>query len=309
MKIAVINGPNLQLLGTREPDIYGKADYAALKEKIERHCESAGVQVVVLQSDSESEIVGMIHRCRGRADGIVINPAAYTHTSVALLDALKAVGLPAVEVHISDVSARESFRSVSYVRAACIATVAGRGFDGYTEAIDLLCDFIRSSGREPAAGELSHICGGPERVARFEHVTGYPDVRLPERATAGSAGYDFFAPRRISLSPGETVTVDTGVRCRMKDGYVLLLFPRSSLGFKYRLALDNTVGVIDADYYFALNEGHIRIRMTNGGDRPLEIEAGSAFAQGVFLRFGITEDDCADGIRTGGFGSTDAERA
>ena len=115
MKIAVINGPNLQLLGTREPDIYGKADYAALKEKIERHCESAGVQVVVLQSDSESEIVGMIHRCRARADGIVLNPAAYTHTSVALLDALKAVGLPAVEVHISDVSARESFRSVSYV--------------------------------------------------------------------------------------------------------------------------------------------------------------------------------------------------
>ena len=140
MKIAVINGPNLQLLGTREPDIYGKADYAALKEKIERHCASAGVQVVVLQSDSESEIVGMIHRCRGRADGIVLNPAAYTHTSVALLDAVKAVAIPTVEVHISDVSAREDFRQVSYIRAACLATISGRGLTGYLEAIDLLCN-------------------------------------------------------------------------------------------------------------------------------------------------------------------------
>ena len=138
MKIAVINGPNLQLLGTREPDIYGKADYAALKEKIERHCASAGVQVVVLQSDSESEIVGMIHRCRGRADGIVLNPAAYTHTSVALLDALKAVGLPAVEVHISDVSQREAFRQVSYAGMACCKTYAGHGFAGYRLAAEYL---------------------------------------------------------------------------------------------------------------------------------------------------------------------------
>ena len=138
MKIAVINGPNLQLLGTREPDIYGKADYAALKEKIERHCASAGVQVVVLQSDSESEIVGMIHRCRGRADGIVLNPAAYTHTSVALLDAVKATRLPTVEVHISRLEEREAFRQVSYIRAACVKTITGHGLQGYLEAIDFL---------------------------------------------------------------------------------------------------------------------------------------------------------------------------
>ncbi|MBR1559246.1 MAG: deoxyuridine 5'-triphosphate nucleotidohydrolase [Clostridia bacterium] len=132
----------------------------------------------------------------------------------------------------------------------------------------------------------------------------YDAVRLPRRATAGSAGYDFFAPFDIALAPGETVSVPTGVRARIQPGWVLMLFPRSGLGFKYRLMLNNTVGVVDSDYFDALNEGHIFIKLHNAGDRPLTVAAGEAFAQGVFLPFGVTEDDDADGQRIGGFGST-----
>ena len=129
-------------------------------------------------------------------------------------------------------------------------------------------------------------------------------VRLPRRATAGSAGYDFFAPLAFHMEPGETLKIPTGVRARIEAGWVLMLFPRSSLGFKYRLQLNNTVGIVDADYFNALNEGHIFIKLTNSGDKPLSVEAGEAFAQGVFLPFGLTEDDDASGERVGGFGST-----
>lgn len=133
----------------------------------------------------------------------------------------------------------------------------------------------------------------------------YLNVSLPKRATSGSAGYDFFAPKEYTLLPGETVKIPTGIRVKIDDGWVLTIFPRSSLGFKYKLRLDNTVGIIDSDYYYAENEGHIFIKLTNCGDKPLTIEKGKAFAQGVFLEYGVTYDDDCDGVRTGGFGSTD----
>ena len=149
----------------------------------------------------------------------------------------------------------------------------------------------------------------PERF-RLDWEDAFPDVPLPQppqmprRATAGSAGYDFFAPRGFSLAPGETVKMPTGVRARIADGWVLMLFPRSGLGFKYRLQLNNTVGIVDADYFGAKNEGHIFVKLTNAGDRPMSVAAGEAFAQGVFVPFGLTEDDDASAERVGGFGST-----
>ena len=127
---------------------------------------------------------------------------------------------------------------------------------------------------------------------------------LPRRATAGSAGYDFYAPADFRLEPGQTIRIPTGVRARIDAGWVLMLFPRSGLGFKYRLQLNNTVGIIDADYFGARNEGHIFFKMINAGDRPVSVAAGEAFAQGVFVPFGLTVDDAAEGERTGGFGST-----
>ena len=138
MKILVLNGPNINMLGIREPAIYGKENYASLLSKIQKHANERGITVNVIQSNHEGVLVDEIQAAYKKVDGIVINPAAYTHTSVALLDALKAVGLPTVEVHISDVSKREDFRQISYVREACIATVSGHGTDGYLEAIDLL---------------------------------------------------------------------------------------------------------------------------------------------------------------------------
>jgi 3-dehydroquinate dehydratase-2 len=138
MKILVINGPNLNLLGVREPDIYGDKSYQALLDDIQKACTEAGVKAECFQSNHEGAIVDAIQNALGKFDGIVINPAAYTHTSVAILDALKAVAIPAVEVHLSDVSSREDFRKISYVRAACIATVSGLGFAGYGRAIAIL---------------------------------------------------------------------------------------------------------------------------------------------------------------------------
>ena len=132
----------------------------------------------------------------------------------------------------------------------------------------------------------------------------WADIRLPERATAGSAGYDFFSPAAFELAPSATVKIPTGIRARIDGGWVLMLFPRSGLGFKYRLQLNNTVGIVDSDYFGAKNEGHIFIKLTNAGDRTLRVGAGEAFAQGVFVPFGLTCDDRADGLRTGGFGST-----
>lgn len=139
MKLLIINGPNLNLLGLREPDVYGSRNYAELVRMIDRHAVELGVECAVFQSNHEGAIVDRIQQAYYEGvDGVVINPAAYTHTSVALLDALKAVSIPAVEVHISNVSAREDFRQISYVRLAAIATIAGKGFEGYLEAMDLL---------------------------------------------------------------------------------------------------------------------------------------------------------------------------
>lgn len=140
MKLLVLNGPNLNLLGIREPGIYGRETYATLLEKIQKHADMRGIEVKLAQSNHEGVLVDEIQAAYGDCDGIVINPGAYTHTSVAILDAVKAVDLPTVEVHISDVSKREDFRRISYIRAACIATISGHGTDGYTEAIDLLID-------------------------------------------------------------------------------------------------------------------------------------------------------------------------
>ena len=144
MKILVINGPNLNMLGIREPGIYGSENYNSLLEKISAHAAEKNIEVDFFQSNHEGVLVDEIQAAYKKFDGIVINPAAYTHTSIALLDALKAVGLPTVEVHISDVSKREDFRQISYVRAACIATIAGHGTDGYLEAIDLLIEHKKS---------------------------------------------------------------------------------------------------------------------------------------------------------------------
>ena len=138
MKILVINGPNLNMLGIREPEVYGNDTYSDLCDLIENYAYEAGVEVEIYQSNHEGDLVDKIQSAYHNANGIVINPAAYTHTSVALLDALKAVGIPAVEVHISDVSSREDFRQVSYIRPYCLSTISGKGFEGYLEAIDLL---------------------------------------------------------------------------------------------------------------------------------------------------------------------------
>ena len=138
MKFLIINGPNLNMLGVREPELYGKQDYAALCRTVEEACARLGVDCELYQSNHEGDLVDAIQQAYGRADGIVINPGAYTHTSVAILDALKAVSIRAVEVHISDVDAREAFRRISYVRAACEKTISGHGTDGYLEAMDYL---------------------------------------------------------------------------------------------------------------------------------------------------------------------------
>lgn len=160
-----------------------------------------------------------------------------------------------------------------------------------------------------------------KRIAKFEKVSlnqwrqgysgadsdsVYDSIALPKRATSGSAGYDFFAPFDIELKAGETVKVPTGVRVKIADGWLLSLYPRSGLGFKFRLQLDNTVGIIDSDYYFSDNEGHIFAKLTNDSKegRTVTIAAGTGFMQGIFTEYGITEDDDADGVRNGGFGST-----
>lgn len=160
-----------------------------------------------------------------------------------------------------------------------------------------------------------------KRIARFEKVsidrflsdsngvvsaTEYDTVKLPKRATKGSAGYDFFSPIDFTLNPGETIKIATGIRAYMEEGWVLKIYPRSGLGFKYRLGLNNTVGIIDQDYYFSDNEGHIQIKMTNASNegKSLSVKAGEAFAQGIFLEYGLTYDDDATEERNGGFGST-----
>ena len=140
MKLLVINGPNLNMLGIREPDHYGKETYSDLVAKIQHHCDQKGVAVAFFQSNHEGALVDEIQKAYGTVDGIVINPGAYTHTSIAILDSVKAVGIPTVEVHISKVEEREEFRQISYVRLACVKTITGHGTDGYLEAIDFLIE-------------------------------------------------------------------------------------------------------------------------------------------------------------------------
>lgn len=138
MKILVINGPNLNMLGIREPQIYGSQTYADLCEMIKKHCDTLKVSVEFYQSNHEGALVDKIQQSYGNVDGIVINPGAYTHTSVALLDAVKSVDIPTVEVHISDPDTREEFRKISYIRLACVKTIKGLGFKGYLDAVDFL---------------------------------------------------------------------------------------------------------------------------------------------------------------------------
>ena len=134
----------------------------------------------------------------------------------------------------------------------------------------------------------------------------YASIRLPRRATKGSAGYDFYSPFAFSLEPGASIKVPTGIRAEMEEDWVLKLYPRGGLGFKYRLQLNNTVGIIDSDYFYSDNEGHIMAKITNDSreGKTMEISAGMGFMQGIFLEYGITVDDDARGIRNGGFGST-----
>ncbi len=167
-----------------------------------------------------------------------------------------------------------------------------------------------------------------ERIAKFEKVSeeqflkdftdafpemteeaakeAYNQINTPARATKGSAGYDFCSTVDFTLEPGKSIKIPTGIRVKIREDYVLMIFPRSGLGFKYRLQLDNSVGIIDSDYYFSDNEGHIFIKVTNDSraSKTVTVKRGSGFAQGVFLQYGITEDDEADDVRNGGFGST-----
>ena len=134
----------------------------------------------------------------------------------------------------------------------------------------------------------------------------YDDIKLPKRATSGSAGYDFYSPMSFYLEPNETIKIPTGIRCRMADGWVLKCYPRSGLGFKYRLQLNNTVAIIDSDYFYSDNEGHIFAKITNdtNENKVVPIDSGDGFMQGIFVPFGITMDDDVTEIRNGGFGST-----
>lgn len=134
----------------------------------------------------------------------------------------------------------------------------------------------------------------------------YESLSLPKRATSGSAGYDFYAPFAFSLPPGATIKVPTGIRAKMEDNWVLKIYPRSGLGFKFRLQMNNTVGIIDSDYFNSDNEGHIFLKLTNDSNegKTVDVAAGTGLVQGIFLEYGITVDDEADGVRNGGFGST-----
>lgn len=134
----------------------------------------------------------------------------------------------------------------------------------------------------------------------------YENLKLPKRATTGSAGYDFYAPVDVTMKPGEIVKIPTGIRVEMEEGWVLKCYPRSGLGFKFRLQLNNTVGIIDSDYFFSDNEGHIFAKLTNDTreDKTIQIPAGTGFMQGIFVEYGITVDDDAEAVRNGGFGST-----
>ena len=149
-----------------------------------------------------------------------------------------------------------------------------------------------------------HVSEGQYAASAPDHALSVADIPLPRRATAGSAGYDFICPMDVALAPGEAVTIPTGIRCEMQPGWVLMIFPRSGLGFKHQVHLANTVGVVDSDYFHAANEGHIMVRIVNGGDHEVVIGKGERFCQGVFLPHGLAEEDEVLADRAGGFGST-----
>ncbi len=157
---------------------------------------------------------------------------------------------------------------------------------------------FRKISRERYLKDASEVTDEAVASAAFDKII------MPARATRGSAGYDFHAPYAFALEPGETVKIPTGIRAVMDDGWVLMLYPRSGLGYKYRVMLNNTTGIIDSDYCYSDNEGHIFIKLYNGGDKRMEVDEGAAFVQGVFLPYGITRDDDATATRNGGFGST-----
>ena len=165
-----------------------------------------------------------------------------------------------------------------------------------------IAKFEKVSPAQFAAGMKNNF----ENMSDAEISSAYSAIKLPKRATSGSAGYDFYSVLDFELSPGETINIPTGIRVKMEPMWALLIYPRSGLGFKYRLQMDNTVGIIDSDYIHAKNEGHIFVKMTNCNrqGKTLTVSAGEGFAQGIFLPYGITEDDDADGQRQGGLGST-----
>jgi dUTP pyrophosphatase len=154
---------------------------------------------------------------------------------------------------------------------------------------------------EQFKGGMSHFQLTEEKLKEI-----YDHISLPKRATKGSAGYDFYSPIDIELKPNETINIPTGIRCEMNPSWVLMIYPRSGLGFKFRLQLNNTVGIIDSDYFYSDNEGHIFIKMTNdtNENKTVEIKQGNGFAQGIFMVYGTTEDDNVTESRNGGFGST-----
>lgn len=167
-----------------------------------------------------------------------------------------------------------------------------------------IAQFYKVSYEEFAKAYKDDFGGTDEDIRRV-----YDAIELPERATSGSAGYDFHTPVDIYLEPGQTAKIPTGIRARMDEDWVLMIFPRSGLGFKFRLQLNNTVGIIDSDYYNSDNEGHIFIKITNDSNegKIVDLKAGAGFAQGLFIPYGITVDDAANKSRNGGFGSTDAK--
>lgn len=153
--------------------------------------------------------------------------------------------------------------------------------------------------------EERYLSDFPEELGnRVSAETAYATVKIPVRATAGSAGYDFVTPVSVTLAPGESAKIPTGIRAKTEPGWVLSIYPRSGLGFKYRVRLDNTVGIIDSDYYYSENEGQIFVKIANEGTKTLELKEGDRFAQGIFTEYGITYDDNATAMRNGGFGST-----
>ena len=164
-----------------------------------------------------------------------------------------------------------------------------------------VAQFFKVSFDQFSKAYMDDFGGSSEEIRKV-----YDAINLPRRATSGSAGYDFYTPVDIKLEPGKTIKIPTGIRAKMDEDYVLMIFPRSGLGFKYRLQLNNTVGIIDSDYYDSDNEGHIFIKITNDSNegKTVDITAGSGFAQGLFIPYGITVDDDTDAARNGGFGST-----